>query len=86
MKLSIICLLALMLLSGCEADLKSRYIVSERGLLKYNYGYCVLGVLTNNSMVNIYDENKKPIKCSGYIDLTKAEKENYNSLSGDIEC
>ena len=56
---------------------KRTYIKTDRGLLDYRSGFCTLGMLTNNDGNNVYDENKNPITCDGYIKITKAERANY---------
>lgn len=67
-----------LILFGCGEDRKYTYIETERGIVSYSVGYCTLGMLTNNDRDNIYDENNKPITCTGYIELTKKERAAYD--------
>ena len=78
MKHIIIAIFSILLIAACNEP-TSTFIITDRGLLNYNSGYCILGMLTNNDRDNIYDENNKPITCDGYIKLTKKEKENYKN-------
>jgi len=66
--------LLLMFLVGCSIpEQKRQYIKTERGLMAFTFGYCTLGMLTNNSHDNILDENRNPITCTGYVKLTAKE-------------
>lgn len=63
---------------GCkESENTNTYIKTERGLVPYSRGYCILGMLTNNNSLNILDENSNPITCSGYISLTMKQKNKW---------
>jgi hypothetical protein len=73
---SMLLIITLLFLAGCEPT-KSTYIKTERGLISFDHGYCVLGMLVNNDRDNILDEQSKPITCSGYIKLTPAEHAEY---------
>ena len=52
---------------------KGGYIETDRGLTAARTMHCLLGLLVTSDGRNILDENNKPITCSGYIKLTKAE-------------
>ena len=71
--------LSALLVSACGEERTSRYIETERGLMGFGGGWCTLGMLTNNDRVNILDEEKMPITCDGYIDLTEAQKKEYKA-------
>ena len=71
-----ILIVAMVLLTGCDqSSFKTTYIKTDRGFISYGYAYCELGILTNNSMVNILDENNRAIPCQGRVRMTKAEFE-----------
>lgn len=72
-------LIAAVGLSGCGDPIKRSYIKTERGLLASGHGYCVLGMLTNNSGDNILNEESEPITCSGYIKLTTKQLMEYKT-------
>lgn len=61
-----------LLAAGC-GESKTIYVDTERGLIKYYFAHCHLGMLTNNDGDNILDENSKPITCTGVVELTDAE-------------
>lgn len=69
----ILFIISLLSVTACLPPAQSRYIQTDRGLMPYSRGYCELGILVSNDMHNIYDENSKPISCSGYVMLTKHE-------------
>lgn len=78
-KMLAICLTVL-LVAGCERKPRTTtYIETEKGLVYWGHGYCVLGMLVNNDRVNIRDEDNKPITCTGKVDLTKAEFNNFGN-------
>lgn len=78
-KMLAICLTVL-LVAGCDRPpRKSIYIETEKGLVSFSHGYCVLGMLVNNDRVNIRDENNKPITCVGRVRLTKEEARNFGN-------
>lgn len=72
MKIFIVWLVALSLI-GCKAT----YIKTERGLISYHVANCLAGMLMNNDYVNMLDENRNPLTCDGYIELTAAERKEY---------
>ncbi len=77
MRVILVILMALFLF-GCDREpRKITYIETERGIVSYGSGNCELGLLLNNQMQNILDENSNPITCSGYIKLTWEEAEDY---------
>jgi len=39
--------------------------------MSFQRGYCELGMLVNNDIQNILNENNEPITCTGYIKLTE---------------
>lgn len=72
--------LSVLLVSACEdGELMTTYIKTDRGLMSFASGYCVLGMLTNNDRVNILDEDRIPITCAGYVNLTRAQKNEYEA-------
>ena len=76
--IALICLSVI--LAGCEVEpRKYKYIETERGLLSFGKGYCHLGMLTNNQGGNIYNEENKPITCTGYVYLTRQEAEDNSN-------
>lgn len=54
-------------------ETKPTYIETNRGLTAAGTMHCLLGLLVTSDGRNILDENSKPITCSGYVKLTKAE-------------
>ena len=74
MKRLILSVFLCLIFQGCDKPPKKhKYIETERGLVNYFGYYCELGMLLNNDRDNVMNENNKPITCSGYIELTKAE-------------
>jgi len=72
-------IVVLIMLTGCDRKpRKYTFVKTERGLIRFGIGYCNLGMLLNDEMINILDENSKPITCSGYIKLTQKEFDNYD--------
>lgn len=69
-------LLGALFIAGCK-EAKNTYIKTDRGLVPYSYGYCELGMLLNNDMINILDEDSNPMTCNGYVNLTREEHKNY---------
>lgn len=53
------------------------YVDTEYGLVSYQKGDCVVGMLVSNSGNNILNVDKRPITCLGYVKLTKTEAEKY---------
>lgn len=50
-----------------------QYVETPRGIVRYGPFRCSLGLLTNRERINVLDENRNPITCSGYIEITQAQ-------------
>lgn len=69
-------LAAVLILYGCE-DVKSLYVITDNGLTVHWRASCISGMLVSSEGINVLDIHSTPITCSGYIKLTKDERDEY---------
>lgn len=68
--------LTVILIAGCGIkDRKLRFVQTEYGITERSGLLCELGMLLNGNGRNILDKSGLPIACSGYVYLSRKERE-----------